>query len=76
MDALQIVFMIAFPAAIAELCKRNKIAGMVGPVVICYAVGFLLGNNHLFEINKEISKTSTKRLFSLPFHCCCFLQNL
>lgn len=58
MDALQIVFMIAFPAAVAELVKRNKIAGMVGPVVICYVVGFLLGNNHIFEINKEISKTT------------------
>ncbi len=49
--------MLAFPAVVAELVKRNKIAGMIGPVVICYAVGFLLGNNNFFEINKEISKT-------------------
>lgn len=49
--------MLAFPAAVAELVKRNKIAGMVGPVVICYVVGFLMGNNNLVEINKELSKT-------------------
>jgi uncharacterized membrane protein len=57
-SALQIIFMLAFPAVVAELVKRNKIAGMIGPVVICYAVGFLLGNNNLFEINKEVSKTT------------------
>jgi uncharacterized membrane protein len=56
-SALQIIFMLAFPAAVAELVKRNKIAGMIGPVVICYVVGFLLGNNPVVEINKELSKT-------------------
>lgn len=53
---VQTLFMLAFPAAIAELAKRNKIAGMISPVVICYVAGFLIGNNAWFEINKTVSK--------------------
>ena len=55
-NSLQILFMLAFPAVVAEIVKRNKLAGMIGPVVICYVIGFLLGNNSFFSINPALSK--------------------
>ena len=41
---LQIGIMLVFPAAIMELSKRNKMAGLIGPVILCYALGLVVGN--------------------------------
>lgn len=58
MDFIQVAFMLVFPLAVTELVKCNKIAGLIGSVVICYSIGFLLGNNPIFEVNKELSKNT------------------
>lgn len=33
-----------FPWVVLELSKRNRMAGLIGPVIMCYAVGLVLGN--------------------------------
>lgn len=41
---VQVLIMLLFPALIMELAKRNKLAGLIGPVILCYALGLLMGN--------------------------------
>jgi len=43
-ELVQLVIMLVFPAAVMELAKRNKMAGLVGPVILCYALGIVIGN--------------------------------
>lgn len=47
MNAISLVHIAAhllFPWVVLELSKRNRMAGLVGPVILCYAVGLVLGN--------------------------------
>jgi len=55
-DIIQVIIFISFPAVIAELVKRNKIAGMIGPVLICYAVGILAGNIPHIPVNTALAQ--------------------
>lgn len=48
--------MLVFPALVVELCKRNRMAGMVGPVILCYALGLLAGNIPDSPVNVDISR--------------------
>lgn len=57
MDAvIQIIVMLAFPIIVIEIVKRNKLAGMVGPVILCYAVGLVVGNLPDSPVNTKLSQ--------------------
>lgn len=48
--------MLAFPIIVVEIVKRNKLAGMVGPVILCYAVGLVVGNLPNSPVNMKLSQ--------------------
>jgi uncharacterized membrane protein len=43
----QAAFYLLVPAASRWAAERNKLAGLLGPVVLCYAAGILVGNLHV-----------------------------
>lgn len=55
-SAIQIIVMLAFPIIVMEIVKRNKLAGMVGPVILCYAVGLIVGNLPNSPVNTKLSQ--------------------
>lgn len=55
-SVIQILVMLAFPIIVIEVVKRNKLAGMVGPVVLCYALGIILGNIPNSPVNMTLSR--------------------
>lgn len=57
--------MLAFPIIIIEIVKRNKLAGMVGPVILCYGVGLLVGNLPNSPVNAELSQTVSEAMVPL-----------
>ncbi|MCF8276454.1 MAG: DUF819 family protein [Flavobacteriales bacterium] len=48
--------MLAFPVLVIEVVKRNKLAGMVGPVILCYALGLIMGNVPDSPVNMKLSQ--------------------
>lgn len=67
--AVQVVVMLVFPFLVMELCKRNRMAGMVGPVIICYALGILVGNLPdspvILDVSKELGEGAVPIAISL-----------
>lgn len=53
---LQVIVMLVFPALVIELSKRNRMAGMIGPVILCYALGLLMGNLPDSPVNVKVSQ--------------------
>jgi uncharacterized membrane protein len=53
---VQLIVMILFPALVVELVKRNRMAGMVGPVILCYALGLVLGNLPDSPVDVKVSE--------------------
>ena len=53
---IQVFIMLAFPILVIEIVKRNKIAGMVGPVILCYAVGLIVGNLPDSPVDRKLSQ--------------------
>lgn len=53
---LQILVMVVFPFLVMELSKRNRMAGLIGPVILCYALGLLVGNLPESPVNVNISE--------------------
>ncbi|MDA9120867.1 DUF819 family protein [Flavobacteriales bacterium] len=53
---LQILVMLAFPIIVIEIVKRNKLAGMVGPVILCYGLGLIVGNLPNSPVNTKLSQ--------------------
>ena len=49
--------MILFPVLILEVVKRNKLAGMVGPVILCYGVGLIMGNLPNSPVDTSLSQS-------------------
>ncbi|MBW6458547.1 MAG: DUF819 family protein [FCB group bacterium] len=49
-----VIFFLACPALILFLCSKNKVLDSIGAIVICYAVGLLLGNIGIFPENVEV----------------------
>ena len=47
--------MLAFPILVIEIVKRNKMAGMVGPVIL-YAVGLIMGNLPNSPVDTKLSQ--------------------
>ncbi len=62
---IQVLVMLAFPILVIEIVKRNKLAGMVGPVILCYAVGLLVGNIPDSPVNTELSQTVSEAMVPL-----------
>lgn len=61
---VQYIGMLLFPFAIMELVKRNKIAGILGPVALSYVIGFLYAYLFSAYFNAEVSKNLVE--FSVP----------
>ena len=61
---IQYIGMLLFPFAIMELVKRNKIAGILGPVALSYVIGFLYAYLFSTYFNAEVSKNLVE--FSVP----------
>ena len=55
-SVLQILVMLVFPILVLEVVKRNKLAGMVGPVILCYALGLIVGNLPDSPVNTKLSQ--------------------
>ena len=53
---LQVLVMLAFPIIVIEIVKRNKLAGMVGPVILCYGLGLIVGNLPNSPVNTKLSQ--------------------
>jgi len=51
---LQALFIVLVPAGILYLSRRNKFIGLVGPILLSYIAGILIGNLGL-ELNEGIS---------------------
>lgn len=66
---IQILVMLAFPILVIEIVKRNKLAGMVGPVILCYAVGLIVGNLPNspvdFKLSQEVAEGCVPLAISL-----------
>ena len=58
------LFILFFPLCAYFLCKRIKALDALGPVVVCYAAGILIGNSPL-----ELDQPTVKLLGegSIPF---------
>ncbi|MGB0367924.1 MAG: DUF819 family protein [Flavobacteriales bacterium] len=54
---IQVLIMLVFPILIIEIVKRNKMAGMVGPVILCYGVGLIVGNIPNSPVDTKLSQT-------------------
>lgn len=53
---IQVLVMLAFPILVIEIVKRNKLAGMVGPVILCYGVGLIVGNLPDSPVDTKLSQ--------------------
>lgn len=53
---IQVLIMVVFPFLVMELSKRNRMAGLIGPVILCYALGLLVGNLPESPVNVNISE--------------------
>lgn len=62
---IQVLIMLVFPILVIEIVKRNKLAGMVGPVILCYAVGLIVGNLPDSPVNMELSQTVAEAMVPL-----------
>ncbi|MCB9186106.1 MAG: DUF819 family protein [Flavobacteriales bacterium] len=62
---IQVLIMLSFPILVLEVVKRNKLAGMVGPVILCYAVGLIVGNLPDSPVNVELSQTVAEAMVPL-----------
>lgn len=68
---VQVIIMLLVPALIMELTKRNKMAGIIGPVILCYALGLVLGNLPQSPVDANISKEVGEA--SVPIAICLML---
>jgi len=62
---IQVLIMLAFPIIVIEIVKRNKLAGMVGPVILCYAVGLIVGNLPDSPVDTKLSQTVSEAMVPL-----------
>ena len=56
-SVMQVLIMFAFPVIVLETVKRNKMAGMIGPVILCYALGLIVGNLPESPVNVGLSQS-------------------
>jgi len=52
---IEIIFYFVTPVLIAKGLKRCKKLGLISPILLCYLLGILLGNQNLIPIDKELA---------------------
>lgn len=62
---IQVLIMLVFPIIVMEVAKRNRLAGMVGPVILCYALGLVVGNLPNSPVNTDLSQTVSEAMVPL-----------
>ncbi len=57
-----------FPFAGKWLARRKALQGWLSPVIICYALGIVLGNFEPFPLNRKLARTVSEAsiLFAIP----------
>lgn len=65
MSFIQVIFAILFPFLAIYLSKRFKIAGFLGPVLLCYFAGIIPANISLIAIHEPTSKLITEATIPL-----------
>ena len=70
-ELVQLVTMLVFPAAVMEFAKRNKMAGLVGPVILCYALGIVIGNLPNSPVITNVSQNVAE--IAVPIAICLML---
>ena len=64
----QIVLIVLFPALAIWLTRRFRVAEVLSPVVLCYAVGIVIASFGLFPVDEDISHrfAEVTVLFAIP----------
>mgnify|MGYP006420028571 CR=1 FL=1 len=56
---LYVLFFLAAPAAILWSCSKVKFLDIIGPVVVCYILGIIIGNAGIFPENIFLATMSS-----------------
>jgi len=74
---LWVLFFLAAPSAILWLCSKIKFLDIIGPVVVCYVLGIIIGNIGIFPENIfEIQDLLTILVIPLALPLIFFSMNL
>ncbi len=67
-NILQVTIIVVFPFISKWLARQRGFRGWLTPVVLCYALGILLGNACFFPIDRELARTASEAsiLFAIP----------
>lgn len=53
--AIQLIILLGFPFLSRRMERKGLLPSWLSPVVLCYAIGILISNLHLFPLDKELS---------------------
>lgn len=73
---LQVFVFLMLPALLLWAEKRVKFVATVSPVVLCYALGIVLGNQNLWVLRDDISKHLAEGMVALAIPLLLFPTNL
>lgn len=76
MSFIQVIFAILFPFLAVYLSKRFKIAGLLGPVLLCYFAGIIPANIAMIAIHEPTSKLITEATIPLAIPLLLFSTDL
>lgn len=78
-NILVILFFLFVPAGVLWLCRRVPVLGKVGPVLILYLIGILVGNvchlSGMAQIQDILSSAMVPLAIPLMLFCCTFRKN-
>jgi uncharacterized membrane protein len=55
MKVIEIIFYFSAPLLIIKSLQRHKQFGFISPILLCYLVGIILGNQQLIPVNRELA---------------------
>ena len=55
MKVIEIIFYFSAPLLIIKSLQRYKQFGFISPILLCYLVGIILGNQQLIPVNRELA---------------------
>jgi uncharacterized membrane protein len=64
--ALQLVAIVAGPAGALWLTRTNRLAHLLGPVLLCYALGIALGNTLPVDVSLSLSASEGAVALGIP----------
>ena len=70
-----LIFFLIFPWFLKKTENNVKIIKWLGPIVICYIIGMILGNVSL-DLNKQILQTTTEVTVCLAIPLLLFSSNI